>query len=498
VDLIVSPTTIAFNTQAGSPKLGLTPGQIIDALVLQLVDATTARLLVGDTVIDVQTKVSLVQGSTVKLAVRGTGAETRLVILDATTAPAAGGDSARTAAVAARIPTPARTAAGGQGASPEVSTAANTDVSATIVESDVVPAAPQSSETSRPPVSNQSPAAALAAAVRVAAARQTGLAPIFAEAAALAAAPDLPTLPTPVRVALAQITALPARLIVPSAENLQQAVARSGIFFEARLAAGGAEAAAAGNQDVKALLLGLRQALTVWLGEERNALPASALPAGASPSIVPRNDAAATQQPHATAVTTDAQVPPPPYRGASTQGQPPAVATIAPEATALDIGAALFHHTDGALARQTLLQAASLPDAGGVSFLQHDAGGSHWTLEIPLPTPQGAAIAQFEISRDGHRAAPSERKAPVWRANFALNYEPIGPVHAQVSVAGTQASVRLWAERADTAQSLRMQMGELADALREAALDTGELVVRDGSPPRPVRPSAGQFVDRAT
>ncbi len=493
MDLIVSPTTVAFNTQAGAPKLALTPGQIIDALVLQLIDATTARLLVADTVIDVQTQVPLVQGSTVKLAVRGTGAEMRLVILE--TIPGPAGDPARLAALAARqAATPTRGAAVGAQTAPSdplPGAAANAEAPATIIDADIAPLLPDSAEAARTPprvaAPSDSPAIELAGAMRTAAARQTGMAPVFAEAAAVAEAPDLPdqpALPVAVRAAAARLAALPERLAAPSAATLQQAIARAGIFLEARLAAGGAEAAAIVGEDVKAVLLGLRQALTVWLGEERNAAPLLAL----------RSEAA----PHPSAVTTDTKVPPPPYRGAPAQGQPPALATIAPEATARDIGAALFLTTDGALARQTLLQAASLPDVASVSSLPRETGGAHWTLEIPLPTPQGTAIAQFEISRDGHRSAPAERKAPVWRASFALDYEPIGPVHAQVSVTGTQAAVRLWAERPATAAALREQMGELADALREAALDTSELLVREGSPPRPARPSAGQFLDRAT
>lgn len=492
MDLIVSPTTVAFNTQTGAPKLALTPGQIIDALVLQLIDATTARLLVGEAVIDVQTKVPLTQGATVKLAVRGTGTETRLVILETVTGPAS--EHARLAALAARhAPIPARGVAIAPQGSP-ANAPEGFETPATIVDAEIAPPLPESFEPARTAprndVRNQNPAVALAGAVRIAAARQTGLAPIFAEAAALIEA-DVPALPAEVRTAVARLAALPARLAEPTAANLAHAVARSGVFLEARLAAGSAQVGNVVGEDVKALLLNLRQALTSWLGEARQA----------SPPLVPGSDTMATPHqaaPHAAPLTSDVKIPPPPYRGAPAQGQPPALATIAPDTAALDIGAALFHHADGALARETLLQAASLPDAAASPLPRGETAGPHWTLEIPLPTPQGTAIAQFEISRDGHRATPGEYKPAVWRASFALDYEPLGPIHAQVSVAGTQAAVRLWAERAETVHALRDGMSELAGALRDVALETGELTVREGSPPRPVRPSAGQFVDRAT
>ena len=87
MDLIVSPATVAFNTQSGAPKLALQPGQVIDALVLQLLDAVSVRLSVGDSVLDVHTQVPLELGSIVRLAVRGTGADLKLVILNVSPPP---------------------------------------------------------------------------------------------------------------------------------------------------------------------------------------------------------------------------------------------------------------------------------------------------------------------------------------------------------------------------------------------------------------------------
>jgi len=81
VDLVVSPTVVGFNTQSNGHGAVLTPGQLIDALVLQLIDATTARLSVAGNIFDVKTQVPLEPGSAVRLAVRGHGNETRLVIV---------------------------------------------------------------------------------------------------------------------------------------------------------------------------------------------------------------------------------------------------------------------------------------------------------------------------------------------------------------------------------------------------------------------------------
>ena len=56
-----------------------------------------------------------------------------------------------------------------------------------------------------------------------------------------------------------------------------------------------------------------------------------------------------------------------------------------------------------------------------------------WNFEIPFATPQGTAMAQFEISRDGGEQEVEAAKR-VWRARFSLDVEPAGPVHALISL----------------------------------------------------------------
>ena len=90
--------------------------------------------------------------------------------------------------------------------------------------------------------------------------------------------------------------------------------------------------------------------------------------------------------------------PPPPYRGAPTSGQPPAANAIAPDAPPQDVARTLLAQTDGAIARQVMMQVASLPDAAGAQPSHADGSDKHWNLEIPFVTPQGTAIAQFRNS----------------------------------------------------------------------------------------------------
>jgi len=190
-------------------------------------------------------------------------------------------------------------------------------------------------------------------------------------------------------------------------------------------------------------------------------------------------------------------LPPPPINGALPAAQPVAPATLSAHAP---VEAALQHlldDTDGAIARQTLLQIASLPGQADPSTSRVDASSPRWNFEIPFATPQGTAMAQFEISRDGGGREVAAAKA-VWRARFSLNVEPAGPVHALVSLNGDRTSVRMWAERPATASQLRAGVSQLTQALSRAELMPGDIVIRDGAPPQPVAAPAGHFLDRAS
>jgi flagellar hook-length control protein FliK len=189
-------------------------------------------------------------------------------------------------------------------------------------------------------------------------------------------------------------------------------------------------------------------------------------------------------------------LPPPPINGALPSAQ--AVAPVTLQAH-VPVEATLQHllaDTDGAIARQTLLQIASLPAQPDPSATRVDLAGPRWNFEIPFATPQGTAMAQFEISRDGGGREVQAAKA-VWRARFSLNVEPAGPVHALVSLSGERTSVRMWAERPATASQLRAGVSQLSQALSRADLLPGDIVIRDGAPTPPAPAVPGHFLDRA-
>ena len=195
-------------------------------------------------------------------------------------------------------------------------------------------------------------------------------------------------------------------------------------------------------------------------------------------------------------VTVHTSTPPPPFRGGLPSAQPvasPSIASGAPLATSAHH---LLGDTDAAIARQTLLQVASLPDRVDSAGVRLDPATPRWNFEIPFTTPQGTAMAQFEISRDG-AGNEVEAAKQVWRARFTLDVEPAGPVHALVSLSGERTSVRMWAERPATAAQLRAGAAQLSQALSRAELQPGDIVIKDGAPPQSAPARAGHFLDRA-
>jgi hypothetical protein len=552
----------------------LQPGDVIEAQVLALVDAGKVRIALANTIMEVATQVPLVPGTTVQLAVKGTGAELALVLVDKGTAPVGGSPGS---------PSPVPfTAVGGRAQGVTTTDAPTLQASIPVTDPEQAVGQPV-----RPA------AAALAQAVRTAAAQQGGLAPLFADAAVAA---ESGTLPRPVQQAVARLLALQTPSAAPlTGADVKQAFVRSGLFLESSLgaaatvpgAARGAPTPAATGPgapqqavpvDLKAALLVLRQVLSTWLdgaaAAPQNGAPPAALPRadtplpnatrppdapvapkGAAPEIpaaarnataapaIPRDlptaaapgnaplvaallrDASALGPLLLAALNQDASLrgdattsataikaepaadahpapaparplsPPPPYRGAPTSAQPPAAASIGGSAEPQDIGARLLTETDASLARQTLLQAASLPD--GADRVQRDPTTARWNFEIPLATPQGTAVAQFEIARDARSTKPDEPKV-VWRARFTLDMEPMGPVHALIALNGTRTAVTLWAERDASAARLRADAPLLAEALQLAELEPGDVQVRSGEPPRPRPAGAGKFLDRAS
>ena len=117
-------------------------------------------------------------------------------------------------------------------------------------------------------------------------------------------------------------------------------------------------------------------------------------------------------------------LPPPPLSGALPAAQPVLPATLVSNSPPEAAMQHLLADTDGALARQTLLQVASLPAQVDAGVGRLDPTAPRWNFEIPFMTSQGTAMAQFEISRDGGGREVEAAKRSGGRGSRSTSSQP--------------------------------------------------------------------------
>ena len=568
------PTSLGLPTQSGVGGSTLQPGQIIEAVVLAVLENNSLQLALPDATLVIQSAVPLAVGDQIQLAVKSTGSGVELALVPQAGIPAAGPEVDVAQAVSSQAASEASRTVPNRAGVTAAPTAAP-DAWPPAVEISIQGAGSPASIVPRPVMpAAAAPDAALISAVRVAAARQGGLAPLFADVEQLVGG-SLASVPASVVRAAAQLLALRLPLAGNlAASDVQQALSQSGLFLEARLAPPSEGSSAAPNPaspspgagvgpnanrsslpgsspppsqaaeppspatDLKAAMLVFRQAVRMWSDQTAGAAaPGPSLPAnpgpgasaappppplepstlpdvqallsplellalpGAQALASPGNRADPEAQPESSLPPVPPQSgppPPPPYRGSPPAAQPAVAASLSGNAAPGEMAQRLLRETDAALARHTLLQVASLPDRVSGDPARPQTQGPQWMFEVPLLNAAGTSVAQFEIGRDG-RATTADGRT-IWRARFSVDIEPIGPVHAQVALLGDRAAVTLWAEREQSATRLRDSAPLLANALKQADLQPGDIQCRSGSPPAPraAGPAAGRFLDRAS
>ena len=463
--------------QASAPAL--VPGTVMRAMVAQLLDELTTRLqLPGGATLDVKADQALAPGTRVQIAVEGTIAQPKILLT-----PLPPLSQSPTSSLPQPIPSaPASAQTSAAPASSNLAASVATIVEnaeslgAKSLSAKPLPAAVQSALPDMATAPKQALQAAVTAMVRDAVAKQTGLAPLMADVEAALTRPDVPQ---PVRAAAAALLSLRVPVNAPvTAPDIKAAVISSGIAGDPATL----QPAQTNGGDLKAALQTLKDALTNWIANEEGADPKTA--AALRPTTLP-----ATPLPNPQRTTL-----PPPHRLAQTVPQAPLPASLPDEIGAREAAQHLLKQTDGALARQTLLQIASLPDDPNTA--RPEQSGPRLTLDIPLMTPQGTGVAQLRIEQEGQRREGPDIR-PLWRANFSIDLEPIGPVHASIALFGERAAVTLYAERDNSAELLRQGLPLLEAGLNDAALEAGELLCRSGAPSAP-RSAPGLFVDQAS
>ena len=251
------------------------------------------------------------------------------------------------------------------------------------------------------------------------------------------------TLPRPVVQAAAHLWhALPEAEALGDPKALEAAIAKSGVFLEANLAAHRGPPDPRVASDLKTLMLTLHRALQSY---------------GAKPSST-HSDAAG----HA---------PLPTARGPLTT-LPAAPATLAVLDEPTQQLNELSRQTDGALARLTTVQISnSAPDPAVQSML----------IDLPVRHEDRAAVLRLKIERDGSRRRDGDG-AESWTVEAAVDLGAIGALHAKVTLVGKRIGVQLRAESPAVVAALSQRADELEAILAESGLEVDRVVCLHGMP----------------
>lgn len=257
-----------------------------------------------------------------------------------------------------------------------------------------------------------------------------------------------------------------------SAQSLKTAVAKSGVFMEAKLtglptpqplpsAVQAPIAPIAG--DTTALLFLLKGSLTKWLGGSEGGTSSK------NQQSQSHNNA------HGRSGNTNA-------------------ASNGKLSVEQQLGQSLLNKTDSALSRLQLLQLASMPDSDAALITTK----ADWQVELPFILGQHATSLNLQISRDEQKedTDPGERG---WHMQFSLNAGEIGDIGAEVSFVAGQTSIVLWAEKQEALDAINADLPELTQALESQGLAVGAIRVRrPASDQSPMENTPGHFMDLGT
>lgn len=263
--------------------------------------------------------------------------------------------------------------------------------------------------------------------------QQSGYAPLLSTLGALAQRPVLRELPPGLRTALAlleQSLRTPAE--ITRGEGLREAISRSGMFFESRLAHPHSNLAALAEDDWKGALLRLAGLL-----DQRAAAPPAPARSDAQPPLLQRGPQAQPRLP-------------------------------LPVDEGVDFLLDRLHgDVKAALARVEVAQleasANTLPA---------------WMIEIPLQGDGGRDILQIQLEFATDAADGSHG----WTLGFALDLPALGPVQGELQLREPRLSVRLWAEQPETAQRLERQFTPLRQRLAACGILLDQLSCQVGLP----------------
>jgi hypothetical protein len=262
------------------------------------------------------------------------------------------------------------------------------------------------------------------------------------------------------------IASLPAQKELTDPRMLKQAMQGSGLFLESLLAKSSPEELKTLlPRDFKAQLLQLANELPQRVAErpqatvqQNESLPARAQSLSTMQDSTPttaREAPAATQRTLALAASNLS-------------------AMAAPIETSAREAPRLSEQVRGGVAQIEVNQLRHLSETAN--------GNSLWRIDLPVRDPSGEArIIHFEIEDETptHGDAQAPRQ---WTMRVNLDVEPLGPMHAKVTLVGERVHTLIWAEQPQTLELARAHVDWLQTRLEEVGLDASEVQCLAGRP----------------
>ena len=284
------------------------------------------------------------------------------------------------------------------------------------------------------------------------------------------------TMPDSLRGAAERLLGLiPDMQQLGDAKTLAQALAKSGIFLEARLFNGQTDSL---PTDMKAALLRLIAQLPGLPGSGPLAGAQTAATLGQALPAFARSALGALAQPNARQLAQSFPLPSRLLFNADGEADLELMLKLAAAAVSR-----LQTHQLSSLA-----QTQTGPDGTQVAT---------WQIEVPMRDARDIVPLQIKLQREDEPPKNGKEKAEtLWKVELAFDVAPLGPLQVQAQLIGGSLSSQIWAERGGTARLISTELDYLRQRLLNAGLTVGELACRQGTPPQGPRTSLDQrFVD---
>ncbi len=130
----------------------------------------------------------------------------------------------------------------------------------------------------------------------------------------------------------------------------------------------------------------------------------------------------------------------------------------------------LLPQIEGSLSRLLLNQLASVPGNDNVQQL--------WRFELPLRSEDGVDQLQLQINREQPRNG--QKGETRWSVDLHFDLAELGPIHSRLNLQGKEISSYFTVARPATARRLEQALPQLSDAFSRAGLQVGRISMREG------------------